>query len=57
MNTNTLLGFLAPLSLLFIGTMAKFSHNDGWSSLKKYWLYFVIGGLLFLILKICAYWL
>jgi hypothetical protein len=57
MNTNTFLGFLAPLSLIFMGIMAKFSHNDGWSSLKKYWLYFVIGGLLFLILKIGAYWL
>jgi hypothetical protein len=57
MNINTLLGFLTPLILLFIGVMLKFSHNDGWSTYKKYWLYFIIGGLLLLILKICKYWL
>jgi hypothetical protein len=57
MNINTLLGFLTPLILLFIGAMLKFSHNDGWSTYKKYWLYFIIGGLLLLILKICKYWL
>ncbi len=57
MDINTFFGFLAPLILLFFGIMLKFSYNDGWSTYKKYWLYFIIGGLLLLILKICKYWL
>jgi hypothetical protein len=57
MDINVLLGFLTPLILLFIGIMLKFSHNDGWNTYKKYWLYFVIGGLLLLILRISKYWL
>jgi hypothetical protein len=57
MDTKRLLGFLTPILLLFLGIMLKFSHNDGWSSYKKYWLYFIIGGALLLILKVCKYWL
>jgi hypothetical protein len=64
MGINTFFGFLSPLIFVFIGIMLKFSHNDGWnkfshtdvwSTYKKYWLYFIIGGLLLLIFKICKY--
>ena len=54
MNINT---FLTPLILIFLGVMLKYSYNDGWSKYKKYWLYFIIGGLLLLILDLCKYWL
>ncbi len=35
--------------------MAKYSVNDGWSSLKKWWLYFVIGGVLSLVFAVVKY--
>jgi len=54
MNINT---FLTPLILIFLGVMLKYSYNDGWSKYKKYWLYFIIGGLLLLILDLYKYWL
>ncbi len=57
MNFDDILGFLAPLMLIFLGIMIKYSYNDGWSSSKKYWPYLFFGGILLLILKICKYWL
>jgi hypothetical protein len=56
MDFNTLFAVLTPFILIFIGVMAKYSHNDGWSKLKHYWLYFIIVGSLLLILKIIKYW-
>jgi hypothetical protein len=56
MDFNALFEFFAPLFLIFCGVMAKSQHNDPWSKLKPYWLYFIIIGSLLLILKILKYW-
>jgi uncharacterized membrane protein YadS len=49
--------FITPLILIFLGIMLKYSHNDGWSSHKKWWPYFIFGGILLFILNILAYYL
>lgn len=55
MNLDELFAFLTPFILIGFGIMAKYSVNDGWSSLKKWWLYFVIGGVFSLALTIFKY--
>jgi len=35
MNFDILFSFLAPISLILIGIMLKFSYNGGWSSHKS----------------------
>lgn len=37
------------------GIMAKYSHNDGWSALKKYWVLTVVVGVLYLTVTIIKY--
>lgn len=49
MNSELLLSLLSTLVVLFIGIMAKFSVNDNWQPLRKYWIYFIIMGLLSLL--------
>jgi hypothetical protein len=46
MDSQLLIKFLSSVGLLLIGIMAKFSVNDGWKPVKKYWLFFVTMGLL-----------
>jgi len=47
--------FLISFIFLCFGIMAKYSVNDGWSSLKKYWLHFIIIGTISLLFKIYKY--
>jgi len=35
--------------------MAKYAYNDGWSSIKKYWLHLLILGVILLIIDILKY--
>ena len=49
-------GLISPLILIFLGIMLKYSHNDGWSSHKSWWPYFLFGGILFLIIEIVKYY-
>lgn len=55
MNFDLLIKFLSSIGLLLIGIMAKFSVNDGWQPVKKYWLCFVILGFLSLMYMIYKY--
>jgi uncharacterized membrane protein len=48
--------FISPLILIFLGIMLKYSTpNDGWSSQKKRWPYFIIGGVVLAILEVVKY--
>lgn len=49
MNLEIVIKLLSSFTLLLIGIMAKFSNNDGWSSVKKYWLLFIVFGAISLI--------
>ena len=57
MDSDSLFKLLSSVSLLFIGIMAKFSVSDGWQPVKKYWMYFVIMGLLSFMFMIYKYFL
>jgi hypothetical protein len=56
MNFEIFFKILGSIALIVLGIMAKYSSNDGWSSSKKYWPYFIIVGLLSLALNIYKYW-
>lgn len=39
-----MLNYIAAICLIFLGLMLKYSSQDGYSPLKKYWFFFVIAG-------------
>jgi len=47
-----MLNYIAAICLVFLGLMLKYSSQDGYSPLKKYWFFFVIAGLLSLFYKV-----
>lgn len=55
MTLNAIIGFLSPIALLLIGFMLRFSDNESWRTYNRYWIWFIIGGALLLILKVCKY--
>jgi len=52
MKFEMFIKLLSSFLFLSIGLMAKFSNNDGWSAVKKYWLFFVVIGVISLIYNI-----
>jgi hypothetical protein len=42
MDFEVFVRFLTPSLIIFLGIMLKLSVNDGWSSYKKYWLFFIL---------------
>jgi len=57
MNIGIWLKFIASISFIVMGLMARYSYNDGWSAVKKYWIYMVVFGAVSLVFNICKYWL
>jgi len=57
MDFGILIKFILSILMVGMGLMAKYSHNDGWSSAKKYWVYLVVIGAISLILDVWKYWL
>ncbi|MGK6353575.1 hypothetical protein [Parapedobacter sp. DT-150] len=50
---NGFLTILSSLAIVALGIMAKYSSGeDGWKPLKKYWLFFVLLGLISLAIGI-----
>jgi hypothetical protein len=48
-----MLSLISSLCLIFLGVMAKYSDgNTGWSGTKKYANYFIIGGVIALIIGV-----
>lgn len=48
-----MMGFISSICLIFLGIMAKYSVNgDGWSSIKKYSNYLIIGGIILLAIRL-----
>jgi len=50
MNSQMFISFLVSFCMLFLGLMLRFSINDSWALYKKYWLYFIIIGLLLFVI-------
>lgn len=55
MDFQIFITLLSSILMVFLGLMLKFSVNDGWSSYKKYWLYFIIIGSVLLIYNAYKY--
>lgn len=55
MDMTLFFKLLASLGLLIIGFMAKFSTDDGWQPVKKYWILFIIIGVISLLYSIYKY--
>jgi ABC-type multidrug transport system permease subunit len=55
MNPGVLIKFIIPILFVVMGLMAKYSHNDGWSSVKKYWIYLVVFGAVSLVYNVFKY--
>ena len=49
MGHEMFIQLLSSFLFLLIGLMAKFSNNDGWSGVKRYWLFFIVIGSITLI--------
>jgi uncharacterized membrane protein HdeD (DUF308 family) len=56
MNFNILLTLLVPVVLIASGVLSKFTNKFELSPIRKYWLFFVILGLISLIIDICKFW-
>jgi hypothetical protein len=38
MDFGIMIKFISSILFVVMGLMAKYSQNDGWSSVKKYWI-------------------
>lgn len=48
-----MIGLISSSCLIFLGVMTKYStNNDGWSPTKKYANYFIIGGIISLVIHL-----
>ena len=52
MSVNTFFEFLSPLSLIIIGILLKLSSNQEWRRHQKYWIFFVLIGIVLFAFKI-----
>jgi hypothetical protein len=57
MNIGVWLKFITSILFIVMGLTARYSYNDGWSAVKKYWVYIVVLGVISLVINICKYWL
>ncbi|MGZ3763603.1 MAG: hypothetical protein ACXVB0_11910 [Mucilaginibacter sp.] len=55
MDSDFVIKIILSILMIGMGLMAKYSHNDGWSSAKKYWVYLVVIGAISLMLDIWKY--
>lgn len=55
MDFNVVLGFVSSLGLIFAGIYIKNSKKADMNKLKKYWLFYVIGGALLFSFKLYKY--
>ena len=52
MKFNILLGFITSILMFYLGIMLRFSKIEGWRRHRKYWLFFILLGLLSLVIKV-----
>ncbi|RKT00161.1 hypothetical protein C8C88_1979 [Flavobacterium sp. 123] len=43
--SDNILNFLVPVVLIVWGIFLKISKNENYLSLKRYWLFFLLGGI------------
>ena len=55
MNSKLIFKLLPGLCLILLGTLARVSSNNSWKAYRKYWIYFIVMGMLLLGHKIYKY--
>lgn len=55
METKYLIKLLIPLLLMVFGFVVKNSNKEQFASVKKYWLWFVIGGAFMFLFRLLKY--
>ncbi len=55
MDFNVVLGFVSSLGLIFAGIYIKNSNKEEMNKFKKYWLFYVIGGVFLFSFKLYKY--
>ena len=55
MGIEIIIKFIIAITFIAFALMAKYSYNDGWGSVKKYWLHLLILGVILLIIDILKY--
>ena len=51
----SIIRLLIPLLLIVFGLVAKKSNKEQFTSVKKYWLFFVIGGAFMFVFRLFKY--
>ncbi len=52
-----MIGYISACAFIGMGLKLRYSSQDGWGSLRRYWLYFVLFGFLSLFYKLYKYYI
>jgi uncharacterized membrane protein len=52
MGNNEMFKFIAPFILIVFGTFLKITKNENYLSVKKYWLYLLLGGVILFLIRL-----
>lgn len=55
MECKEILKLLLPLVSIVMGFVIKNSNNQNYTSVKKYWLFFVVAGVLMFVFRLYKY--
>jgi len=56
MTFSVFMGFVASIMIISLGIIMKVSPSEGWKSIRRYWLLFVIMGSFLLALRLYEFW-
>ena len=52
MGKSEIVKFVVPILLIIFGVYLKINNNDNYLSCKKYWLYFLLGGIVLFLIRL-----
>lgn len=52
--SNNIFDFLVPVVIIVWGVFLKISQNENFLSIKKYWLFFLLGGIFLFFTRLCS---
>lgn len=55
MDLKEILRLVIPLISIVMGFVIKNSNNENYASVKKYWLFFIIAGILLFLFRLYKY--
>jgi hypothetical protein len=52
MENNEMFKFLVPIILIIFGIFLKITKSENYLSVKKYWLYLLLGGIILFLMRL-----